>query len=349
MKINELSRNVKFLYEGKPTINIVNGGKDDVSIKDADGNEVARIHSFEKIFSYFIREIVDTRTTPDVVKWFNSNFKKWIKTGAKDQQNLMMDDDKFQATFYVPLTEYIQFVLQSEPDLVAQGKLSQEIIIQSLPSFARNSLNDAVVFSGGRIFRLKKILPAVGRLKDYLNAVEANKQNRNDQIMPPTFMLNRLDTLQVPEAFRRCDAWHNYVAAQAEKVSYAQALQLVQSLKPNVDFKVLDKIGNVTFVQLLTSNMAKIEGDIMKHCVASYGHDIETGKSIIYSARDENGVPVATMEINGKNMTQLQGPHDSTINPKYQNDIRKFIKKHNFNVTSSGDVKKVGGLDIRDE
>ena len=253
------------------------------------------------------------------------------------------DFAKHVETFYVPLSTYIEELLHHESHLVSEGKLSKDIILNSFPDFVKKNPKDAIVFSGGRLFRLKKITPAVSELNDYLIALEHNKTERNDVLMPPTFVAKRLDVLPVPEAFKRARAWHEYVEQQREKVTEEQAIALVKTLKKDHDFKVLKQFddGN-QMVKLLTAKAASAEGDIMKHCVASYGHDIETGKTTIYSLRNTQMLPVATIEMRGKKAVQVKGPHNSTIKPAYHEDLRTFFRENK--ITVGPDAKNFGGM-----
>jgi len=324
--------------------NIVNAGENPISIKDIDGVEVDVIHTFNSILvKYLKKSIFNNRTTSEVEQWFTSNFYKWIKRGAPDHANDMMDEGKFRQMFYVSLETYIKELLLHEKELVKAKKLSSEIILKSFPEFVQKNPKDAVVFSGGRLFRLKKLTPAIEKLHEFLITVVQNSKQRDDDIMPPTFMVKRLDTLDVPEAFKRTIAWHEYTIQQAEKVDAAKALQLTKTLKVNKDYKIIDnELDNAFMVQLMSAKAAKVEGTIMKHCVASYGTDIEKGKTTIYSLRNPQGVPEATIEIVGKNARQVKGRHNSTVKPEYHNALRIFFKKHNMSVGS--DARNFGGM-----
>lgn len=324
--------------------NIVNAGGEDIVIRDNEGNEVDTINTFNKILSKYLKnDIFKARTPTEVKQWFERNFVKWIKNGAADRDDDMMDEKVFQKTFYVPLSEYIDDLLNNEKNLVKQGKLTKDIVLKSFPEYVQKNPTDAVVFSGGRLFRLKKITPSVEKLHEFLIAVEQNKANRNDVIMPPMFVSKRLDVLQVPEAFKRTKAWHQYTEQQAEKVSAAQEAQMVKALRLNHDYKVLTPFesGN-KMVQLLTGKAASVEGTIMKHCVASYGGDIEKGKTTIYSLRNKDNIPVATIEMKGTQAVQVKGPHNSTIKPEYHDDLRQFFKSKKISV--GADARNFNGM-----
>jgi len=340
--INIINDTSYLLFEA----NLVNAGKQPIIIYDANGDEIEILHTFDDILTKFLNtSIFTTRTTPQVKQWFERNFKNWIKRGAVDVGDCIptMDERQFQDTFYVPLQTFIAELLEDESDLVDEGLLSPEIVMNSFPDYVKNNSSDAVVFSGGRLFRLKRLQSYLGELQDYLIAHVQNQAERNDNIMPPDFMVSTIDKLQVPDAIRRAIAWHAWVKQNAEKVSYEQAVQLVNTLKPSIDYVVLDMIGDTSMVQLLTAKAASVEGTIMKHCVASYGRDVEAKKTTIYSFRDGNNVPFATAELkNGKHANQFKGPHNSTIKPEFQDVVREYLKKHKITVAAH-DVPKFGG------
>jgi hypothetical protein len=82
-----------------------------------------------------------------------------------------------------------------------------------------------------------------------------------------------------------------------------------------------------TIQRLCTRDLLTQEGASMGHCVGGYWSDVRDDKSIIYSYRDPNGVPQATVELKPYDVddqeydreyrraktVQLQGPDDSII------------------------------------
>lgn len=343
MKLFEVLDEQCFLTENQ--LNIINAGNKEIEITDSDGETVDVIHPLPKIMDKFLKgDIFNARTPNEVKTWFQRNFVNWIKKGAEDRPNDMIDDEQFRKIFYVPLEEYIDRILSVNQDKVEEGTLSKEIVFESFPEFVQNNPNNAVVFSGGRLFRMKKTTSAVQPLQDYLTAVVQNKEDRNETLMPADFMVKKLEQLQVPEAFKRSRAWHRYQEQQAAKVDLEKAKQLVGELKEGQDYTVLDRIDNTVFVQLTSDKAAHHEGMIMKHCVASYGKDIEKGRTTVVSARDkETGIPVATMEIQGNKAPQVKGKHNSTISPDHHDAIRQFFKKNKIDVSKS-EARNFGGM-----
>ena len=65
-----------YLFEA----NFANGGNVEVILKDKDGHEIERLYAFNEIFDSFLAKNLKNRTSQEkVLKWFNSNFKNWIK------------------------------------------------------------------------------------------------------------------------------------------------------------------------------------------------------------------------------------------------------------------------------
>jgi PcfJ-like protein len=60
-----------------------------------------------------------------------------------------------------------------------------------------------------------------------------------------------------------------------------------------------------TMQKLTTPEQLQYEGDEMGHCVGGYAHTVGNGQTIIYSLRDNKGVPHVTMEI-----AALEGPEN---------------------------------------
>lgn len=64
-----------------------------------------------------------------------------------------------------------------------------------------------------------------------------------------------------------------------------------------------------TVRRLRDAQEAKEEGDLMGHCVGSYGNDIESGRSQIFSLRDPQNEPHTTTEIRPANVNPYMGTY----------------------------------------
>lgn len=95
----------------------------------------------------------------------------------------------------------------------------------------------------------------------------------------------------------------------------------------------LDEIGKIEFiykfsdgfsiVSLLDDKSKDWEGVVMGHCVGESSYDEDT----IYSLRDAEMMPHATMEINKNKIVQIQGKENKPVVEKYHNYIYEFLKK----------------------
>lgn len=97
-------------------------------------------------------------------------------------------------------------------------------------------------------------------------------------------------------------------------------------------------------VQLLTPECKGEEGSLMGHCVGGSTYE----KKTIFSLRDKQNQPHATMEVDGKNIVQLQGKQNQEIVEKYWPYIKEFISKTGYNVELHY-LRKIGLIAINGE
>jgi len=82
-----------------------------------------------------------------------------------------------------------------------------------------------------------------------------------------------------------------------------------------------------TIRKLTTAEEAEAEGDTMGHCVGSYGSIIESGHTEVFSLRDPENKPHATIELNpstGK-VRQIQGKGNKEPIPEYQEMVGNWL------------------------
>lgn len=80
-----------------------------------------------------------------------------------------------------------------------------------------------------------------------------------------------------------------------------------------------------TIRKLTTAEEAKVEGQAMGHCVGGYGSAIEEGRTEVYSLRDKNNAPHATIELAYGEVRQIQGKGNSQPIPEYQEKIGNWL------------------------
>ena len=132
----------------------------------------------------------------------------------------------------------------------------------------------------------------------------------------------------------------SYIQAKegAEKWLKAQIKKgnAINELPEDVE-TVLDFGDGFRVVKLVGENAYKREGFLMSHCVASYyGHDVE-----VYSLRDSNNMPHATMEKD----QQIKGKGNGDIHPKYIDYVVKFLEHVGMSVGDS-EMKHLGYINI---
>lgn len=295
-------------------INIANGGNNSMVIEDKDGQEIDTIHSFNKIMTRFLEKEVyakNNRLTPEVIEWYGRNFTNWLKRGAK---GAAMDDLAFGHRYYQSVDDYINNLVATEP-----GKISYDEVLNQFPDYIKKDVSSSVIFSGGRLFRLNKLIPTINNLSDYLlanQAASANPERAANIIPPQLFVGTKFANLQAPEALEKSKQWHLWVEKNAERVTREQLLQDIAKLKQGTDFVVDMKFPDGSqAVKLLSCAGTDLEGRAMKHCVASYGKDLEAGRVTLYSIRDPEGIPRVTILWDDKNKKaeQVKGPRNSTV------------------------------------
>lgn len=107
------------------------------------------------------------------------------------------------------------------------------------------------------------------------------------------------------------------------------------SQKTVIDFK-----DGMRFVHLLDKEAVGWEGAQMGHCVASY--DPKT----IYSLRDENNFPHATVEIEGGEIKQIKGKGNKEVAARYVPYVVKFLEKKRLKVSNEWDMQKLGFIKV---
>jgi len=96
-----------------------------------------------------------------------------------------------------------------------------------------------------------------------------------------------------------------------------------------------------TIVDVNTEHDLGIEGQKMGHCVGSpgmgYCDDVASGKSTIYSLRDKNNDPHATIETYGGAVDQIKGNGNSKPKDRYAKMILQWLKTTDLNYSTSPD------------
>jgi hypothetical protein len=129
----------------------------------------------------------------------------------------------------------------------------------------------------------------------------------------------------------------SYDQAKESARKWTEALQKkgqnIVETEDDVEIILRSKKSGFRYVKLVGENAFKREGAIMRHCVASYFGNSEVE---VYSLRDENNEPHATIEITKTgSVNQIKGKGNGSIHPKYISYILKILKYHKMEVRDS--------------
>ena len=202
----------------------------------------------------------------------------------------------------------------------------------------------------------------IGMIRDYLYSAAESYVNKTlarvkdtnakgkEQISPKL----RIDYLKTQEAYdtfaktlAEAEKWHDIMAQKAElrkrnEEMYQASLAGTHS--------VMKWDNGMEIVQLTTPEALDYESEYMGNCVGkgSYDGSVKSGSIIIYSLRDADGMPHATMEIwRGIEVHQCKGKANEAVVLKYRPYITEFIKAEHFRVDQDGD--KIGFYELYDE
>jgi len=141
------------------------------------------------------------------------------------------------------------------------------------------------------------------------------------------------------EALRNANQWTKELAKRKGDLG---GIELISKLS-----------DGFTLVKLLTKAACEHEGNIMGHCVASYGEKVEFGKTSVYSIRDNKDESHVSIEIKNNTVTQIKRKQNQFPVEKYHKYIlevfSKILKNVDVNLSEYGFVKDVKGVWYRIE
>lgn len=116
-----------------------------------------------------------------------------------------------------------------------------------------------------------------------------------------------------------------------------KANEFQKTLFINIDNSLSNKnvvldCGKYKWVQLLTDEDCKEEGEAMGHCIGGHGHNqnISLGKTIAFSLRDEYNRPHLTFESREGSIFEFKGKGNSVPLIEYVNCFYDLFKKYDF-------------------
>lgn len=131
--------------------------------------------------------------------------------------------------------------------------------------------------------------------------------------------------MNIDDAFRRADRWH--------QEQFGKGTDQAATGK-NVVYQFKD---GFTIVKLGPEDCDS-EGRAMGHCVGGYAGSVSAGSIQIYSLRDPQSKPHATIEIDyWKSVQQIKGKQNEPPIPKYAAYVKEWLKTTNFKYWQSED------------
>ena len=149
-------------------------------------------------------------------------------------------------------------------------------------------------------------------------------------------ILDKLPKLTVPMAIQKSEQWTEWLAKQAADTT--KGLEYESGTITKLEFD-----DGYRFVQLVDEACYDREGKLMQHCVGSYFRNTRRDQ-LIYSLRDPQNNPHATLEARGGKITQIKGKQNKPPIKKYAPYIKEFILK--FNMELTGDQRNIGLIRI---
>jgi hypothetical protein len=154
---------------------------------------------------------------------------------------------------------------------------------------------------------ISKELNLINRATDFQYIIDWAKKEK-----PDIFRLN------FDEALESSKRWH-------ENIETTGKYRIFEDDKDEERVVYKSKNGKFFFI-LLNPSELKIEGDIMRNCVASYTDKLMKGKSLIISMRDMKNQPHITIEVDIKTstVTQVRGKANTNPSEEYMKIITEF-------------------------
>jgi hypothetical protein len=146
------------------------------------------------------------------------------------------------------------------------------------------------------------------------------------------YLLNRspaeIKNMGVADVVQKSAEWHAKLAAARRDPTNFSRKELYSGTE-----EVMPLSNNTKIVDVQTKDALALEGNIMKHCVggSNYCNGVARGDIKIYSLRDRNGIPQATIELRMgsdkkyNNVFQVKGIEDKPVVEEFLPQIDEFL------------------------
>ena len=179
---------------------------------------------------------------------------------------------------------------------------------------------------------------------DYLNALsdtatgtkEADQQAKSRAEKA----LKGLRNASMAQAIEASEKWTQEVNLRAKKRQERGQV----SAQDEEGLEVVMNYGDLTWVRLTQRDCLDREGQVMGHCVASYWDKVKDGRTTIFSLRDPQNNPHATVEVSGGALIQVKGKQNTPPVAKYQPATIKLLNTLDVPPSSAGksDIERMG-------
>jgi len=179
---------------------------------------------------------------------------------------------------------------------------------------------------------------------DYLNAlsdtVTGVKQADQQSQSRAAKAMKGLRNASMAQAIEASEKWTQQLNVQAQKKQERGEV----SAQDEEGLEVVLTHGDLTWVKLTQKNCLDREGQVMGHCVASYWDRVKTGSTTIYSLRDPQNNPHATVEVRDGQLIQVKGKQNSPPVAKYQPATIKLLNTLDVPPNDGGrsDIQRMG-------
>ena len=234
--------------------------------------------------------------------------------------------------------------LEKEPAFVLVDKNRAD-----LPSWT-----GAVFNKGGKLYEFDgtkmsdKLRTDIITVRDYLydvagmyvdKVIETAKQTKRKPRIQYDYLKTSNEFATFDMALDAAHQWHEHMAEELARRNKRQ--ELLKKSLVGVQH-IMDLPGNMAAYQLMTPDALDFESEYMGHCVGrgSYDADVASGRTKIYSIRDEHGEPHVTLEVRGTDVHQIKGKQYNPPVHKYVPAVVKFIESQHLEIVN--DLKNLG-------
>ena len=166
---------------------------------------------------------------------------------------------------------------------------------------------------------------------------------QKDKTKLPKVRLDYLKTSNEYDTFEKtlsaAEKWHERMAELSAKK--AKTEKMYKESLVGTKF-IMDLPNGMKAYQLITPEALDFESEYMGHCVGqgSYDKGVSDGSIKIYSIRDSNGEPHATLEVRGQDVYQCKGKSNKTPVQRYIPAVQGFVERQNLEIKH--DIKNIG-------